>query len=169
MTDCAKSSVHVFHPDGTHAAELLIDVYSTKSFQQPRYVVVTPQENIIVSDSGNHRLVIFDRNFKFVHTIGSFGKSDGQFKFPHATCVDKCGRIFVCDRYNNRVSLFSQDGQFAGHVLTSKSVLSPQALALTSNGHLLVSHGRLKARRLTMFKVVVRPSLAKENGTIYYC
>merc|ERR1712029_756511 len=50
---------------------------------------------VIVSDSNNHRLQIFDVNGKVLTTFGSEGTEEGQFKFPRGVAVDEQGFIFV--------------------------------------------------------------------------
>ena len=42
---------------------------------------------------------------------GGQGIGLGRFEVPHALAMDKEGRLYVADRYNNRIQIFSQDGQ----------------------------------------------------------
>ncbi|XP_070178525.1 tripartite motif-containing protein 2-like [Littorina saxatilis] len=157
VTDFQTSKVFVFSADGSYVRQMIVSAGST--FNQPRYVTVSPHGDVIVSDSGNHRLVVFDKNFNFVRAIGSFGKRDGFFKFPHATCTDDLGNILVCDRYNDRVSAFTRKGEFVRHLVTSVHKLHhPQGLALSPNTALYVSHGGLKAHTVTVVKLNVSVS-----------
>ena len=71
---------------------------------------LTVSENLIViSDTGNNRLVITDREGRVVDTVGSGepGDSDGDFvsaRFRHPQGVARVGRkLYVCDTDNNRV------------------------------------------------------------------
>jgi DNA-binding beta-propeller fold protein YncE len=45
-------------------------------------------------------------------TIGETGYAPGQFLEPHAIALDSQGRLFVADRYNNRIQILDQEGAF---------------------------------------------------------
>src|SRR5439155_24473931 len=40
------------------------------------------------------------------------GKGPGQFFIPHSIAVSADGRVFVCDRENDRIQIFSPDGEY---------------------------------------------------------
>jgi hypothetical protein len=85
------------------------------TFDEPNAVIVSPQGDIFVSDGhtpdeGNPRIVHFDKNGKFVKFWGGHGIGLGRVEVPHALAMDKEGRLYVADRYNNRIQIFSQDG-----------------------------------------------------------
>ena len=47
--------------------------------------------------------------------LGSFGETGygpGQFLEPHHIAMDSQGRLFVADRYNNRIQILDQEGNF---------------------------------------------------------
>jgi sugar lactone lactonase YvrE len=85
------------------------------TFNEPNAVIVSPQGDIFVADGhtpdeGNPRVVHFDKNGKFVKFWGGHGIGLGRFEVPHALAMDSKGRLYVADRYNNRIQIFSQDG-----------------------------------------------------------
>ena len=85
-------------------------------FSEPNAVLVSPQGDIFVADghtpeAGNMRVVHFDKNGKYVNWFGGLGIGVGRFNVPHALAMDSRGRLFVADRYNNRIQIYSQDGQ----------------------------------------------------------
>src|SRR2546425_2225944 len=51
-------------------------------FQSPFDVTVSPNNTILVLDSGAARIQIFDENGRFLSKFGSYGSGDGQFLFP---------------------------------------------------------------------------------------
>ena len=59
--------------------------------EHPHYIAVSNTNRVIVSDSNNHRIQIFDANGKVNTTFGSEGTDAGQFKFPrwfiHSYCI----------------------------------------------------------------------------------
>jgi DNA-binding beta-propeller fold protein YncE len=50
--------------------------------------------------------------------ISSWGepgkKEPGEFHLPHSLWIDEQGTIYVCDRENSRIQLFSLEGQYLG-------------------------------------------------------
>jgi peptidylglycine monooxygenase len=63
---------------------------------------------------GNSSVHRFTAEGKHVQTWGGPGLGRGQFTTPHGVWVDARERIFVADRENNRVQLFSPEGDFYG-------------------------------------------------------
>jgi DNA-binding beta-propeller fold protein YncE len=81
-------------------------------FIQPYDVAVNSSDEILVSDSC-HRIQIFNAQGKFLRAFGTRGKSKpGKFRHPTAITVDNEDTIFVCDRGNHRVQVFTPDGEF---------------------------------------------------------
>jgi len=85
-------------------------------FNEPNAVIVSPEGEIFVAEShtpneGTHRVVHFDKNGKYVGWFGGVGIGNARFNVPHALAMDSMGRIFIADRYNNRIQVFTQDGK----------------------------------------------------------
>ena len=83
---------------------------------RPNDVVVAPSGHIFVVDShgpgGTNRLMKYAPDGTYMETIGETGYAPGQFLEPHALAMDSQGRIFVGDRYNNRIQILDTDGNF---------------------------------------------------------
>ena len=62
---------------------------------------------IIVADTDNNRGTIFDKEFKFVNCFGSYGSDAGQFVLPYGVAISDNGNIYVSDRNNKRIQIFS--------------------------------------------------------------
>jgi hypothetical protein len=45
---------------------------------------------------------------------GGHGKGPGQFEMPHCLAMDSKGRLYVGDRGNDRIQVFTQGGKFLG-------------------------------------------------------
>ena len=62
---------------------------------------------IVVAEYGNNRVSIFDKYGNHVHCFGSGGSANGQFSSPYGVAVSPNGRIYVSDRGNSRIQIFS--------------------------------------------------------------
>ena len=58
------------------------------------------------------RISVFDKNGKFLRTIGKTGTGAGEFRTPHALVFDSQGRLIVADRHNHRIQMLTKDGKF---------------------------------------------------------
>lgn len=79
---------------------------------KPTDMVVAPNGHVFVSDGyGNNRVVHFDEKGDFVKAWGKMGVGPNDFSLPHAIDMDSQGRLYVADRNNARVQIYSQDGK----------------------------------------------------------
>jgi molybdate transport system substrate-binding protein len=58
------------------------------------------------------RISVFDKNGKFLRTLGKTGTGPGEFRTPHALAWDSKGNLIVADRHNHRVQILTKDGKF---------------------------------------------------------
>jgi DNA-binding beta-propeller fold protein YncE len=81
------------------------------AFNRPSDVVTDAQGNIFVADGyNNSRAIKYDKNGRFVaSTIGTRGREPGQMHLPHSITADRAGNIYVGDRNNGRVQVFTND------------------------------------------------------------
>ena len=112
--------VFKFTPDG----QLLLTlgtkgVAGTKgnSFTEPNAVITAKDGTIFVADGhtpdkGLARIVKFAPDGRYIGEFGIAGRERGQLEVPHALAFDSKGRLFIGDRWNNRVSIFTQKGKF---------------------------------------------------------
>ncbi|OGT72724.1 MAG: hypothetical protein A3H44_06425 [Gammaproteobacteria bacterium RIFCSPLOWO2_02_FULL_57_10] len=89
----------------------------TDQLYQPNDVVVDPRSGeIFVSESHrgglNNRIMHYAADGTFIKTWGRKGSGPGELSEPHAIAMDSRGRLFVGDRENNRIQIFSQAGEF---------------------------------------------------------
>ena len=87
------------------------------TFAEPNAVLVAPNGSVFVADGHTNgkdpaRIVKFDAAGRFVKAWGVRGAAAGQLEVPHALAMDSRGRLFVADRWNNRVVIFDQDVKF---------------------------------------------------------
>ncbi|MBI2939581.1 MAG: 6-bladed beta-propeller [Chloroflexi bacterium] len=63
-------------------------------------------DNVYLADTGNNRILKFDRSGSLVGTFGQPGKGDGQLDQPTDVVVDGQGGIYVADTGNDRIQKF---------------------------------------------------------------
>jgi DNA-binding beta-propeller fold protein YncE len=72
-------------------------------FFGPRAIVLLPNNQLAVTDTGNHRIQIFDRAGNFVQAVGGLGALSGQFYEPVGLAVGPLGTLYVADTWNERI------------------------------------------------------------------
>jgi sugar lactone lactonase YvrE len=92
------------------------------TLHEPNAVLVAPDGSIFVADGHdfgaghNARVIKFDAGGKFIKQWGEHGSGPGQFEMPHCLAMDSVGRLYVGDRGNNRMQIFTQDGKYLGQL-----------------------------------------------------
>ena len=81
-------------------------------FTWPRGIAVGPENNIVVADSSNHRIQIFDDQGQNRFWIGGYGNGEGEFDCLAGVAVNRTGQFIIADRYNHRIQIFDPSGHF---------------------------------------------------------
>uniref|UniRef100_A0A1B6H495 Uncharacterized protein n=1 Tax=Cuerna arida TaxID=1464854 RepID=A0A1B6H495_9HEMI len=127
-------------------------------FNSPHGFCLGTEEDIIVADTNNHRIQVFEKCGSFKFQFGIPGKEEGQLWYPRKVAVMKAsGKFVVCDRGNerSRMQIFTKNGHFIkkiairyidivaglavssqGHIVAVDSV-SPTVFVISDNGDLL--------------------------------
>ena len=88
-------------------------VRSGPPFCYPTDLVVSASGDMYVSDGyGNARVHKFSPDGRLLLSWGDPGRGPGQFVVPHGLCLDREGRIYVADRQNQRIQVFSPERNF---------------------------------------------------------
>ncbi len=95
---------------------------------------------IIVSEVDAHRISVFKRSDgALLRRFGSQGSGDGQLKYPLGLCFMSGHRhAAVADWDNNRVSVFSVEGEFVRHVGVGE-LSRPSGVACSAFDELVVA------------------------------
>ncbi|HXY13286.1 MAG TPA: 6-bladed beta-propeller [Terriglobales bacterium] len=103
------------------------------------YVVDTQQDQVLVFDADNYKLL---------RRIGTAGKkhsltSPGDFSLPTGVAVDKDGNVYVTDTLNNRVEIFDAEGTFISEFGKPGDgpgrFARPKGITVDGDGHIWVA------------------------------
>ena len=82
-------------------------------FNAPTDVAIASDGTIYVSDGyGNARIHHFTATGEHIRSWGEPGDGPGQFRIPHSVAVGSTGNVYVADRENSRIQIFTPDGQY---------------------------------------------------------
>jgi NHL repeat len=129
-TDRSDSVATSFTPDGRKLLQLgqrgvhsdtgctgapWLAVRAAGPFNHPTEMMAHPNGDIYVTDGyRNARVHRFTRDGRLVKSWGTPGKAEGEFHLPHSIAFGPDGTLYVADRSNKRIQIFTPDGEFLG-------------------------------------------------------
>jgi sugar lactone lactonase YvrE len=146
-----------------------------KPFNHPTDIVQASNGDFYVSDGyGNAAVHWFSSDGAYRKSWGQPGAGPGEFMWPHGICLDSKDRVLVADLSNNRIQLFSLEGDYLGEW---GNVDQPTDLFATNEGFVFVADETTRVTMLDSDGVMrgrCRPCLycghgiaAHTDGTIY--
>ncbi|XP_069680308.1 B-box type zinc finger protein ncl-1 isoform X2 [Periplaneta americana] len=112
---------------------------SKGQFNSPHGFCLGTEEDIIVADTNNHRIQVFEKTGTFKFQFGIPGKEEGQLWYPRKVAVMRnTGKFVVCDRGNerSRMQIFTKNGHFIKKIAI-RYIDIVAGLAVTSQGHIV--------------------------------
>ena len=118
----------------------LVTHYGGKDFDNPCSVAVGPNNEVVVVDSGNKEVIIFDKDLKLIKTFGH-GSGDSKLSDPLGVAVGH-NVIAISEWLDHVVKKFSLQGdylsKFGSHGRGDGQFNNPQGLCFNSKGLLYV-------------------------------
>ena len=112
-------------------------------FFGPRDIVLLNDGNILVTDTGNHRVQIFDPEGNFLSAAGSQGTQPGQFYEPVGLGYSPSNTVYVVDTWNGRVQELTSDlfplNNWQVDAWSGESINNKPYVAVDEEGRLYVS------------------------------
>ena len=112
-------------------------------FFGPRDIILLGEDELLVTDTGNHRLQLLDREGNFLRAVGSFGNQPGQFNEPVGLAAAPDGSVYVADTWNGRIQRLSADlatlGEWRVEAWYGQSINNKPYLATDAEGRVYVS------------------------------
>lgn len=120
LTDIGDHTVRKFTLDG----ELLLTLGTAgipgkegEPFRRPASATISSSGDIFVADGyDNARVHRYSPEGKMLLSWGTQGTGPGQFKIPHGIWVDRDDRVWVAERGNNRIQIFTTEGKLLGQL-----------------------------------------------------
>lgn len=123
---------------------------ATSAFNSPQGVAIDLNGNLLIADTGNHRLRRVDMVTGRVSTLAGDGKAssagDGgpatsaSLHTPTAVAVDASGNILIADTGNNRIRrIDAVTGQITTIAGGDGSLLQPKGITLDSAGNIIIA------------------------------
>lgn len=92
-------------------------------FDSPLGAAFGKDGRVYVADTGNNRVVVFDREGRYLFQFGTFGVGKpapggvfswkpGRFNYPTDVASDDEGNIYVADFRNDQIQVFDPEGRF---------------------------------------------------------
>ena len=106
-------------------------------FSHPFDVKISPDDKLCVSDSGNHRIQVFNLDFTISHVID--GDKVGNLRCPFGMDFDLAGNLHVVWYEPSAVTIFSPTGCFMRQY-GKTHVRTPIDVAIDSSGYAIVSN-----------------------------
>ncbi|KAI8494626.1 hypothetical protein Bbelb_278520 [Branchiostoma belcheri] len=151
VADGDKHSIFLFETDGTLVKQVRGQGEGDGQFDWPCFVCVDKEDNIIVADSLNHRVQVFDRNLNFKHKFGQKGRQPQDMWDPSGVSADSMGNIVLANsgelftnldgaEHGKKLQVFRPDGTWVSTISSDGDKLNvPFGVAVTEDGHVFVA------------------------------
>ena len=84
-------------------------------FHYPTNLALDADGSMFITDGyGNARVHKFSPEGELMFSWGEPGNGPGQFHLPHGIAIDHNGVVYVADRENSRLQLFTPEGRYLG-------------------------------------------------------
>lgn len=128
------------------------DVIST-----PANLAVDREGNLLVSDTLQCRIIVFNSEGKFIRSFGERGDSLGEFARPKGIALDSDGHIYVVDAAFGNIQIFNAEGQlmlvFSSGGQAPGYLSLPTGIAIDSQDRIYVAeHSSMGSGRLQIFQ-----------------
>ena len=121
--------------------------FGEQILKHPWGVAVNEQDEIAVSDVGNHKIHLFKSDGTHIRSFGGEGEQHGEFDWPSGTAYHD-DNIIVAEQGNHRVQVLSRQGGYLRHFGEQGSLDHqlnlPFGLSIDSDGNIIVADRKNK-------------------------
>ena len=130
VCDQESNEVIVISSDGTG---LVTRIAASEHDQSMMYAIYHEETDCyFVSDSKTDCVKVFDADGNFLYDIGR-----GRLSYPVGLAIDKCNNLIVCDTGNERLVIFTTEGDYLTE--TEQCFHTSHFVAVSEDGDVLVT------------------------------
>jgi sugar lactone lactonase YvrE len=143
VTDINLGKAYVYNLDGKRLLE--ISKADNTLLFAPNAIVTDKNENIYISDSGNNRIVKFDKNGKYLLSINGSksGKGNPVFINPRGLGITEDDVLLIVDNMSHRVHGYDLNGKelynFGEYGVASGNFVLPNGLFVDTTGKVFIT------------------------------
>lgn len=148
INNFGSSHIQIFDNEGKYKysiKKIVVNANQKFDFGNPLYLGATSDDRIFVTDDFHVKVLVFDIKGKLVNNFGGRGDVTGKFFSVTGLCVDSKNRVYVVDRTNGFVQIFTRDGEFLAAVSNENSgppgLVFPSGIAFDSKQRLYCLEG----------------------------
>lgn len=131
-------------------------------------------DEIVVTEVGNHRVSVFNGNGVYSRSFGRKGDQKGEFDCPAGIALHG-DKIIVADGCNHRVQVISDQGkylgQFGGEGSLDHQFQNPHGLSVNKEGNIVVADRRNKSIKIFSHDGQCLQTIGADHSLIspYHC
>ena len=139
VTDSHNGQLYILDREEQEIKPFLTD----RKLEQPTGIAYNHvTDEIIISETREHRLIVLNSKGELLRTVGTRGIGKSEFNFPTFLAFAN-GILYVVDAMNFRVQVFNDDYQyiteFGEQGDGSGYLASPKGIAVDSHGHIYLA------------------------------
>lgn len=149
VADTWNGRVQVFDPEGKFLRKWGVfnttngDLGDAYLLFGPRGLAIDQQGNLLLTDTGNKRIIRYSPDGTLLQQIGGGGVIGGRFEEPVGLAVGPDGSVYVADAWNQRVQKLSPTLEFISEMAVpswdDKGIYTKPYLAVAGNGDVYVT------------------------------
>jgi DNA-binding beta-propeller fold protein YncE len=147
ITDTANHRVMIHTGDGS---EKFLDLPNATNGKpaNPTGIALTPDgKRTYIADCGNHRILIRDNATGSIATMGEWGTSLGQFRWPFMLCTGEDNHVLITETLGARVQQLSSTNRWGGQIsqfgVALGDLYRPKGIVADAKGRIFVSDSTL--------------------------
>jgi len=136
-------------------------------FYRATGISVDSEGNILVLDSGNFRIQKYDKNGKYLQTIGRQGQGPGEFESPRSLYIDARDNFYIEDSFK-RIETFDKNGVFKERIKLKTDSALMRSLGFMRGGNFIartISRGERKSDMPGDYDSFLNIDLISQDGT----
>ena len=141
--------------------------FGEQILKYPWGVAVNEQDQIAVSDVGNHTIHLFKSDGTHIKSFGGEGTQPGEFSRPSGIALH-ANNIIVAEQNNSRVQEVSKQGQYLSHFgaqgSLDRQLHRPCGLSIDSDGNILVADSLNKLIKIFSVGGQFLSKIGRENS-----